>query len=181
MPAEHMTPGFFGKIPATGDFVTRRLNRDFLRFWDRLAARHLVPLLKDDLWPPDAGLRFLWGAENRVPVAGVAVPSADRVGRVFPLTAAAPCPLVGPDTIAAAGEWFGRVEEVLTGGRDGRTDADRLAETLAGLPFPPLPPSGVGRFRSLWLWTDGMSPAEVDPEAPRAILEELFAPVSEAR
>ncbi|TIS08300.1 MAG: DUF2094 domain-containing protein, partial [Mesorhizobium sp.] len=29
-----MSTGFYGKMPATGDFVTRRLPGDFVRVWD---------------------------------------------------------------------------------------------------------------------------------------------------
>ena len=180
MPSEHMIPGLFGKIPATGDFVTRRLQRDFVRFWDRLAARHLAPLLKAGLWPADRGLRFLATVEGRGPLAGVAVPSSDRVGRLFPLTAAASCPHAGPDTISDAADWFDRVEGVLATARDLGTDADGLAEALARLRFPSLPASKAPRFKRLWLWTDGRPLVEVDPETPQGALEELLTPMSEA-
>ena len=30
-----MTPGWYGKIPATGDFITRRLPVAFIEAWDR--------------------------------------------------------------------------------------------------------------------------------------------------
>ena len=42
-------PGFYGKMPATGDFVTRRLSGDFVRAWDRWLAQHLVPLFGSGL------------------------------------------------------------------------------------------------------------------------------------
>jgi len=35
-------PGFYGKMPATGDFVTRRLPGDFVRVWDRWLAQHIA-------------------------------------------------------------------------------------------------------------------------------------------
>ncbi|RUW25688.1 type VI secretion system-associated protein TagF, partial [Mesorhizobium sp. M4B.F.Ca.ET.013.02.1.1] len=44
-------PGFYGKIPATGDFVSRRLTGDFVRVWDRWLAQHLVPLIGLESWP----------------------------------------------------------------------------------------------------------------------------------
>ena len=40
-------PGFYGKLPLAGDFVTRRLPPEFVRFWDRWASRHLAPRLAD--------------------------------------------------------------------------------------------------------------------------------------
>ncbi|RWF89350.1 MAG: DUF2094 domain-containing protein, partial [Mesorhizobium sp.] len=32
--ADMILPGFYGKMPATGDFVSRRLPGDFVRIWD---------------------------------------------------------------------------------------------------------------------------------------------------
>jgi type VI secretion system protein ImpM len=180
MPAEHMTPGFFGKIPATGDFVVRRLDRTFIRFWDRLAARHLVKLIEAGLWPQQLGLRFLLDTSRHQPMVGVAVPSSDRVGRRFPLTAAASCPGAGPDMIARTAPWLGVVENILITAHDGSIDADRLADMLAGLPFPSLSPSKAGVLEGLLLWIDGAPPVVVDPEAPQDTLEELFATVREA-
>jgi len=180
MPAEHMIPGFFGKIPATGDFVVRRLDRDFVRFWDRLAARHLVKLIEVGLWPSELGLRFLLHAGRHGPMVGVTVPSSDRVGRPFPLAAAAPCLEAGPDMAVRTVSWFGAVEKVLITARDERMGADRLADMLAGLPFPPLPLSKAGALKGLLVWIDGASPVAVDPEAPQDALEELFATAREA-
>ncbi|TIU04376.1 MAG: type VI secretion system-associated protein TagF, partial [Mesorhizobium sp.] len=54
-------PGFYGKMPATGDFVTRRLPGDFVRAWDRWLAQHIVPLIGSEAWPRSTALRFLAG------------------------------------------------------------------------------------------------------------------------
>lgn len=180
MPCEHLIPGFFGKLPATGDFVTRRLGRDFVLFWDRLAARHLTARIKDEFWPANLGLRFLMRVERSGTMAGVAIPSSDRVGRRFPLVAAVPCPHAGPDTIAGAATWFDHVQATLIAARDAQTDADRLAEALAALPFPQLPASRAGPLGRLLLWSGSMPPVEADPEAPRQALEEVLATVREA-
>jgi type VI secretion system protein ImpM len=180
MSPEHLIPGFFGKIPATGDFVTRRLPSDFVRFWDRLAARQLVPLLKADRWPPDTGLGFLLHMESRGPVTGVSVPSRDRVGRRFPLTAAVSCPHGSPDMIAGAAIWFEAIGKVLMKARDEAMDADQLAAALAALPFAELARSEAGPLHGLLLWAGRTAPAKIDPEAPYEALEELFAPLREA-
>jgi type VI secretion system protein ImpM len=180
MPAEHMIPGFFGKIPATGDFVVRRLDRTFVRFWDRLAARHLAKLIETGLWPSQLGLRFLLQAGRHGPMVGVTVPSSDRVGRRFPLAAAASCAEAGPDMVARTTLWLSGVEKILITARDESMDADRLADMLAGLPFPSLSPSKAGVLEGLLLWIDGAPPVVVDPEAPQDALEELFATAREA-
>ena len=38
-------PGLFGKLPSTGDFVTRGLPAGFLRVWDAWLSRHLAARL----------------------------------------------------------------------------------------------------------------------------------------
>ncbi|TIX11933.1 MAG: type VI secretion system-associated protein TagF, partial [Mesorhizobium sp.] len=78
-------PGFYGKIPATGDFVSRRLTGDFVRVWDRWLAQHLVPLIGLESWPRATALHFLAGPSCFGASAGIVVQSADRVGRQFPL------------------------------------------------------------------------------------------------
>src|SRR5260221_5477127 len=88
--------GFFGKLPARGDFVTRRLTRDFTDPWDgwlqdaiatsaqQLGEEWLDSYLTAPIW------RFLLssGVCGQMPMLGVMMPSVDRVGRYFPLTLA---------------------------------------------------------------------------------------------
>jgi type VI secretion system protein ImpM len=86
-------PGFFGKLPARGDFIGRRLSRPFIEAWDGwlqqavLASREalgqawLATYLISPLW------RFATQAEACGPAAaaGVMMPSVDAVGRYYPL------------------------------------------------------------------------------------------------
>lgn len=91
-------PGWFGKIPALGDFVTRRLPMTFVRPWDEwleaelsLSAVHLgaawaeayrqAPILCFSAGP-DTIDAHAWH--------GIAMSSYDRVGREYPLTIARP-------------------------------------------------------------------------------------------
>ncbi len=90
-------PGFYGKIPALGDFVSRRLPRSFLAPWetwlqevittsrDRLGEIWLDHYLTSPLW------RFVLspGICGEQAWAGVLMPSVDRVGRYYPFTLAA--------------------------------------------------------------------------------------------
>ena len=85
-------PGFYGKMPATGDFVTRRLPGDFVRIWDRWLAQHIVPLIGSETWPRTTALRFLAGPASFGASAGIILQSADRVGRQFPLSVVAQLP-----------------------------------------------------------------------------------------
>ncbi len=103
-----LTPaGWFGKIPALGDFARRRLPDPFVERWDGWLqagmahgrARHGDRWL--DLYLTFPVWRFLIGPETPGADAwcGVLLPSVDRVGRCFPLTIARTC----PSTLLAAG------------------------------------------------------------------------------
>jgi type VI secretion system protein ImpM len=94
-------PGFYGKSPSHGDFLSRRMPAGFLGVWDgwlqtlleasraRLGAAWTERWLAAPIWhfglgPGIAGPAVHWG---------VLIPSVDRVGRFFPFTilgAAAP-------------------------------------------------------------------------------------------
>jgi type VI secretion system protein ImpM len=92
--------GFYGKLPSHGDFLRRRVSDAFVGVWDAwlqecvassrdaLGARWLDVYLTSPAW------RFVCaaGACGPAPVAGVMVPSVDRVGRYFPLALVAELP-----------------------------------------------------------------------------------------
>ena len=42
VPIETGSVGIYGKIPAHGDFVSRRLNNDFIRYWDEWLQRGIA-------------------------------------------------------------------------------------------------------------------------------------------
>lgn len=89
-------PGFYGKIPSLGDFVTRRLPRSFIAPWetwlqevitnsrDQLGEIWLERYLTSPLW------RFALspGICGEQAWAGILMPSVDRVGRYYPFTLA---------------------------------------------------------------------------------------------
>ncbi|TJV41237.1 MAG: type VI secretion system-associated protein TagF [Mesorhizobium sp.] len=85
MSAADINIGFFGKIPATGDFVAANLPRTFIDRWDRwmsmeLRARPDEGELDSRVW------RFTVPAAIfcEQPCAGVWRMSEDRVGRRYP-------------------------------------------------------------------------------------------------
>jgi type VI secretion system protein ImpM len=154
--ADLSLPGFFGKLPAAGDFVSRRPPPGFVRFWDRWASRHLVPRLADALC-------------FRLPgFAGVAVPSADRAGRRFPLALAAVPPPGGGAPESAAG-WYAELAALGRGAAAGALDVDALDARLRALPCPPLAPA-----QGLLLWAAGQPPRAADPEAPGSVLDAIL-------
>ena len=162
-------PGFFGKIPSHGDFITRELPRAFLDVWDRwlqeciaasktqLGERWLDVYLTSPIW------RFALapGIAGATVWAGVLMPSVDRVGRYFPLTIATALdaranPLLVPATLAA---WLDAVEAVaLHALDDDRFDVAGVQAALAATPEPHLEPrqaeptAGVGSAWSMALY-----------------------------
>jgi type VI secretion system protein ImpM len=113
--------GFYGKVPALGDFVSRRLPRSFIDPWDAwlqsallasretLAENWLSVFLVSPIW------RFALSPGLCGPSAwvGVMMPSVDRVGRYFPLTLAQ-----GIDeqylsaVFSADADWFAQLENL---------------------------------------------------------------------
>ena len=177
MPAKHLTTGFYGKIPAAGDFVSRGLPGDFIRAWDRFAASWLVPPIVDGTWHDDIVLRFASGGFGAAAMAGIVMPSRDRAGRRFPLTVAAASDRAAEELAGDAPDWFDGLEKLACAAtREGAT-ADELAAALAGLPAP----RGNGRSGGgLVFWTADARPVRVDAEAPGVALGRLLAREPEA-
>ena len=104
-------PGWHGKLPALGDFASRRLGPEFIEPWDGwlAAGLHALRSAGDGDWLQhylaSPSWRFLLqpgvlpggragvgadAAPGAQAWAGVLMPSVDRVGRYFPLTLAQP-------------------------------------------------------------------------------------------
>jgi type VI secretion system protein ImpM len=173
MSAPDLTPGLFGKLPSTGDFVTRRLPADFVRRWDPWVARYLAPWQNEELWDAGVGLRFLLGPRAFGPMAGVVMPSTDKVGRRFPLTVAVRLPSAATGLLSAGEEWFASIHQLSFAAQENRSSADELAAELAQLPFPFF--SGGGQpVQGILLWVDPAELLIADPEAPHTALEYLL-------
>ena len=97
MSTASIAPGMYGKLPAVGDFVSRRLTSGFVSTWDawiqeaftcsrqQLDSDWLDVYLTSPIW------RFILtaGSCGEKASAGILMPSVDKVGRYFPLTLAA--------------------------------------------------------------------------------------------
>jgi type VI secretion system protein ImpM len=141
-----ITPGFYGKLPAHGDFVSRRLPRAFIKPWDRWLQdliRHSRSQLGEDwleYYLQSPFWRFLLGAGlcGDSPVAGVMMPSMDRGGRYFFLTSAA---LVQAGQLTTLAEhhqaWFLSLEALSRQALDEDLDADQLIARMDGLGVAP--------------------------------------------
>ena len=165
-------PGFYGKMPATGDFVTRRLTGDFVRIWDRWLAQHLVPLIGSEFWPNSTALRFLAGPASFGASAGIILQSADRVGRQFPLSVVAQLS-EAPFRLAYAEAWFARIEEAAIAAQHGELTPDELDTALAGLPVPPVE-QGEEFISDMVMWTAYSDIFDIDPQSPQTTLEQVF-------
>ncbi|MET3518218.1 type VI secretion system-associated protein TagF [Mesorhizobium abyssinicae] len=171
--ADMILPGFYGKIPATGDFVSRRLTGDFVRVWDRWLAQHLVPLIGLESWPRATALRFLAGPSSFGASAGIVVQSADRVGRQFPLSIVAQLSETSFE-LAHAEAWFAGIEETAIAAQQGGLTPDDLEAALTVLPVPPVE-AGDEVVGDLVMWTTYSDFFDIDPQSPQPTLEQILA------
>jgi len=171
--ADLILPGFYGKMPATGDFVTRRLTGEFVRLWDRWLAQHLVPLFGQDIWAPGTALRFLAGANSFGPSAGIILQSADKVGRKFPLSVVAQLTEV-PVALTHAEAWFAGIEGAAIAAQQGELTPDELDAVLATLPVPTIEP-GEELIADMVMWTQHSDIFDIDPQSPQTTLETILA------
>ncbi len=154
--------GFYGKLPARGDFVRGALPRDFTDRWDawlapaiagsreRMGEAWLPAFLEAPVW------RFVLspGLCGGRAALGLMLPSVDRAGRYFPLTFAAlysdgPAPEDDPlwlDSCEAAGR--------------AALEQDAGPEQLGAMLGVPEAAAGAterretGTMQSIW-WTEG--------------------------
>ena len=86
--------GFYGKLPARGDFVRAGLPRDFIDPWDGWLQSVMAGsrALMGDAWLPAFLEAPVWrftlppGMCGAQAAFGLMLPSVDRAGRYFPLT-----------------------------------------------------------------------------------------------
>jgi type VI secretion system protein ImpM len=140
-------PGLYGKVPARGDFVSRRLDAEFIGGWDAwlqgvmsesrraLGAHWLDAFLSAPVWrfvvPPGMFSKAGW--------VGLLLPSVDRVGRYFPLTLAAPVheeSIDVPSTLSKALPWLDSVDILALEALTPELDLEVFDRRLAELPMP---------------------------------------------
>lgn len=115
--------GFYGKLASRGDFVSRGLPTSFITGWDTWLAAGIAhsQAAMGEGWLQAYLVSPLWrfavaaGVCGEQAVAGVVMPSVDRVGRYFPLTVACVLP-AGADLASLPGgheAWFGQAEALM--------------------------------------------------------------------
>jgi type VI secretion system protein ImpM len=174
MPGESVSagPGFFGKLPGHGDFVTRALPADFVRHWDgwlqaalsasrgQLGEAWLELYLTSPVWC----FALSAGVCGRAGVAGVMIPSVDRVGRYFPFTLACAvpeaCRPLGLWRTAAA--WYAAAEELALAALHEEASLAALLEGTLDLGAPDVADGGSARLTARMRFADGDAAATGD-------------------
>jgi type VI secretion system ImpM family protein len=163
-----MVLAYYGKLPARGDFVGRRLARETVGAWDTwlqqaiASSRELIGPSWLDIYLVSPLWRFVLpaGACGGAALAGVMMPSVDKVGRAFPLMLAAELPgdLAPAGLIPGAGAWFQAIEDLALaaladdfdlGRLDQPIPLDRLVPTSGGTAVAAPAPGPVGHCAPL--------------------------------
>ena len=139
--------GLYGKLPSQGDFVVRRLPRDFVGPWDDWLQACMSRSRRDlgETWEQayqDAPVwRFVLASGEAGPGAwaGVLQPGVDRVGRYFPMTVAARIaenldPLA---TLFRSATWHESIEQAAETAFDAATGIEDLDRRIQRIGFPP--------------------------------------------
>jgi len=180
--------GFYGKLPARGDFVSRGLPREFIERIDPWFQSGMQDsrLQLGESWFGFYQVMPIWhfylgaGVVAPAPWLGVWIPSADRVNRSFPLLLAAP---VGDDSVTSIAEflryhsWFCDAGDVLVQALEPDVSFEALCAAFDAL--APVAADDAGAMRQL---ADGAPDAGHDPRlAPHGTagneLERLLAPL----
>lgn len=142
-------PGWYGKLPSLGDFASRRLSHELIEAWDAWLAEEIGTLRQQ--WPDEWLNGYLqsptWrfvlsagtlGAAQAWPVAGVLMPSVDRVGRYFPLTIIAPLTNLprSHEQADSLFNWLHAMDDLAADAMEEDWPIDALDQALAGLPAP---------------------------------------------
>jgi type VI secretion system ImpM family protein len=139
--------GFFGKLPALGDFARRGLPPAFVQPWDdgmqqaMAVARQRLGARWQDAWRGAPTWRFLLAPRvcGEYAWTGIVGPSRDRVGRGFPLVMATPWTAdpTGVRYLLRATRWFGALTALHRRAQLAHgLDADALAAAIVQLPGP---------------------------------------------
>jgi type VI secretion system protein ImpM len=143
--ASAVSAGWFGKMPALGDFASRRLPDAWIAAWDSWLVEELAlarEALGDDAWSAlymVAPVRRFWLAPGLLTAdawLGVLMPSVDSVGRQFPFTLAAPLRDGHAELVDALAndDWLDEADALARQVLDPVFDVPALEQAIAGLP-----------------------------------------------
>lgn len=192
-PLTSSPPGWYGKLPTLGDFASRRLGPAFIEPWDAWLAEGLAGLRAHaaDAWL-DAYLasptwRFVLqpGVLGQAHVvAGVLMPSVDRVGRYFPLTIATALPQApaSVDEIEGLLNGLHRLDDLAADALHDDWTLEQLEDELARLSWPvpldatpSLAAQGAAALDTLAAVQGGQVSHAILPQASRGDLGRILA------
>jgi type VI secretion system protein ImpM len=149
MPRPQITRmGYFGKVPAAGDFVSRNIDRKLrenLDGWLRASLEQSRATLGDS-WLSSFLAAPVWRflingmAGLQQPVIGVMIPSVDKVGRYFPFLVVAEIDKAAMDSdgLALIDRAIGAMEPFALSALEEEFDLDYIEHQLAALARKPL-------------------------------------------
>ena len=133
--------GWYGKLPAIGDFASRRLDDSFVRVWDDWLQRAVTASKSalHETWLDVYLSSPIWNfaifpnvlhADNAY--AGCLMSSADRVGRYFPLTTCIEVsyPQVLADELASGTPWYRGLNDIMVSALDPNTSVEEFDTRL---------------------------------------------------
>ena len=132
--------GFYGKLPTYGDFIQKRLPTDFINPWHEwlqsgmLACRERNPQgwMTYYLNCPAWSFVLPAGICGEQPIAGVTIPSVDRVGRYFNFTLASILPeAIEPAVFASThSDWLTGLEDLALSILEKEMDQDEIEKAI---------------------------------------------------
>jgi type VI secretion system protein ImpM len=155
-PPRGVIAGFYGKLPARGDFVRAGLPRDFTDPWDDWLQTVIAGsrALMGEAWLPAFLEAPVWrftlprGMCGPQAALGLMLPSVDRAGRYFPLTFAA---LSEQGIGRTSGEaWL----DVCEAAGRAALEQDTPPQVMAGMLGTGLPEVTTGLAEAAW-WSEG--------------------------
>jgi type VI secretion system protein ImpM len=192
MNAISSNPGIHGKLPSHGDFITRRLPRDFVDVWDGWLQRAISTSktelgegwLETYLTSPIWSFALTPGICGEAGWAGVLMPSVDRVGRYFPLTVAvAVSTSISPCEVLMSGaHWFERARALaLSSLEENEFSLDAFDASVADLGVPAADDGATGDAFQVPAATAGQGWHLPLPVSPAATLMQLTHGLIEER
>jgi type VI secretion system protein ImpM len=137
--------GFFGKLPTLGDFISRRLPRQFIDPWDQWlqSSMRASQEIHGDGWLSLFLVSPFWrfaispGICGETAWAGVIMPSVDRVGRYYPLTLAQ---VIDAEQVTAVflpeSAWFEQLESAALSVLDEPFELEIFEQSLLNIRAP---------------------------------------------
>jgi len=166
--------GFFGKLPSSGDFVTRGLTQGLRPFIDHWLTKGLAVHCKTpEIWP-ETGVRAILNWKGRAVVLLI-FPSADKSGRVFPFALCRVAVGAGMDS-NFADVWCQSVLTLAEGAIAGTILADGVFLRMNDEVMDD-PASGTGVLADS-IWCAGIDPVPIPDGGLVQAVEKVFSSAS---